>query len=399
MLKGKNILIGVTGSIAAYKAAMLIRLLVKDGASVKVIMTKLAKEFITPLTLATLSKNPIVVEFFNPENGEWNSHVSLGEWADAYLIAPATANSMGKMCSGVADNLLITTYLSARCPVFIAPAMDLDMYNHITTQNNIATLKSHGVEVVEPGSGELASGLIGKGRMAEPEEIVEFLNNYFSKGLELKGKKAMITVGGTIEPIDAVRYIGNHSTGKMGYSIARELVSRGAEVTIIRGSVDSTLINSVVGTNEIKALSAEDMFAKSVELSSDKDIIVMAAAVADYTPSNPSVLKLKKGKQMSVELIQTKDIAATIGANKRSNQLLVGFALESHDGVKYARKKLEDKKLDFIVLNTLADSGAGFGYSTNKVTIIDHKSELDYPLKDKSMVASDIVDEIVARLK
>ncbi len=399
MLKGKNILLGVTGSIAAYKAAMLVRLLVKEGASVRVIMTKLSKEFITPLTLATLSKNPILVEFFNPENGEWNSHVSLGEWADGYLIAPATANSIGKMCTGVADNLLITTYLSARCPVFVAPAMDLDMYNHITTQQNLVTLQKHGVGIIEPNSGELASGLIGKGRMAEPEEIVEYLNNYFSSECDLKGKKAVITAGGTIEKIDAVRYIGNHSTGKMGYAIAEELKRRGADVTIVRGSIDSHLEGSLAGVTEVEALSAEDMYLSATEIAKESDIIVMAAAVADYTPTNPSDIKIKKMDSMSVELVQTKDIAATIGASKRDNQLLVGFALETHSEEEYAKAKLEKKNLDFIVLNSLADSGAGFGCSTNKITIIDRDTQHSFELKDKTLVAKDIVNEIVRRVR
>lgn len=394
MLKGKNILIGVTGSIAAYKTAMLVRLLVKDGANVKVIMTKLAKEFITPLTLATLSKNPILVDFFNPENGEWNSHVSLGEWADAYVIAPATANSIGKMCHGVADNLLITTYLSARCPVFIAPAMDLDMYAHITTTTNLTTLAKHGVNIIEPDSGELASGLIGKGRMAEPEEIERYLIEFFKKKLSLRGKRALITTGGTVEKIDAVRFISNYSTGKMGYAIAEELTARGAEVTIIRASVSDTLIGSVKGASEICAMSASEMYDRALELSPGADIIVMAAAVADYTPQNPSLQKLKKIESCSVELRQTKDIAAAIGSAKRTDQLLVGFALESHSEMEYAKGKLEKKNLDFIVLNSLADKGAGFGHDTNKITIISKKSSTDYPLKSKREVAVDIINEI-----
>lgn len=397
-LKDKNILIGVTGSIAAYKAAMLVRLLVKEGANVKVIMTKLAKEFITPLTLATLSKNPILVDFFNPENGEWNSHVSLGEWADGYLIAPVTANSMGKMCTGVADNLLITTYLSARCPVFIAPAMDLDMYKHITTQNNLATLKSHGVHIIEPESGELASGLVGKGRMAEPEHITEYMINFFNQKKTLQGKKALITTGGTVEKIDAVRFISNYSTGKMGYSIAKELSERGAEVTVVRANVNPSFCGSLLGVKEVEALSAADMCEAVDNLYSENDIIVMAAAVADYTPKNPSELKVKKMESMSVELTQTTDIAAMVGAKKRENQFLVGFALESHSALEYAQSKLEKKNLDFIVLNTLEDEGAGFGHNTNKVTIIDKDGAVPYPLKGKERVAVDIVDNIEKKL-
>lgn len=398
MLKGKHILIGVTGSIAAYKTAMLIRLLVKEGAEVKVVMTKLAKEFITPLTLATVSKNPILVDFFNPENGEWNSHVSLGEWADAYVIAPATANTIGKMCHGIADNLLLTAYLSARCPVFVAPAMDLDMYAHVTTTSNLNTLRNHGVRIVEPTSGELASGLIGKGRMAEPEEIKDFLLEFFKKKVSLKGKKAVVTTGGTVEKIDAVRFISNYSTGKMGYSIAQELVERGAEVTIIRASIDNHLIGSVPAATEIVAMSANEMYLNATTESVNADIIVMAAAVADYTPLNPSDLKIKKLEKCSIELTQTKDIAAAIGSTKRKGQLLVGFALESHSEMEYAKGKLERKNLDFIVLNSLADHGAGFGHDTNKITIIDKISTTDYPLKSKREVAVDIVNEIEKRL-
>lgn len=398
MLRGKHILIGVTGSIAAYKTAMLVRLLVKEGAEVKVIMTKLAKEFITPLTLATLSKNPILVDFFNPENGQWNSHVSLGEWADAYVIAPATANSIGKMCHAVADNLLITTYLSARCPVFIAPAMDLDMYAHITTITNLNTLRSHGVHIIEPGNGELASGLIGKGRMAEPEEITAYMQEFFKKKFSLKGKKAIITTGGTVEKIDAVRYISNYSTGKMGYAVAKELTERGAEVTIIRASVDTNLIGSVNGATEICAMSANEMYQCATKEATGADIIVMAAAVADYTPSNPSSMKIKKMENCSIELTQTKDIVAAIGANKRKGQIVVGFALESHSEMEYAVSKLQRKNLDFIVLNSLADKGAGFGHNTNKITIIDTTTITEFPLKSKSAVAVDIVNEIERRV-
>lgn len=398
MLKGKHILIGVTGSIAAYKTAMLIRLLVKEEAEVKVVMTKLAKEFITPLTLATVSKNPILVDFFNPENGEWNSHVSLGEWADAYVIAPATANTIGKMCHGIADNLLLTAYLSARCPVFVAPAMDLDMYAHISTTTNLNTLRGHGVRIVEPTSGELASGLIGKGRMAEPEEIKDFLLEFFKKKVSLKGKKAVVTTGGTVEKIDAVRFISNYSTGKMGYSIAQELAERGAEVTIIRASIDTNLAGSVPSSTEIVAMSADEMYLSATTESMDADIIVMAAAVADYTPLNPSDLKIKKLEKCSIELTQTKDIAAAIGRAKKKGQLLVGFALESHSEMEYAKGKLERKNLDFIVLNSLADQGAGFGHNTNKITIIDKISTTDYPLKSKREVAVDIVNEIEKRL-
>ena len=393
MLKGKHIILGITGSIAAYKAAMLCRILVKEGAEVRVIMTPLAKQFITPLTMATLSKHPILVEFFNPENGEWNSHVSLGEWADMLLIAPATANTLAKMTTGIADNLLLTTYLSARSKVAVAPAMDLDMYAHITTQNNLQTLRERGVEVIEPGAGELASGLIGKGRMAEPEEIVEQVKAIFAKecNKSLAGKRYIVTAGATIEPIDPVRYITNHSTGKMGYAIAEELAQRGAEVKLISGR---TTLPTPTGVQRIDVLTAEDMYNAAVEAWKDADGGIMCAAVADYTPMNVADRKLKKSDDdMSIALRRTKDIAKELGATKGC-RTLVGFALETDNEEANAEGKLQRKNFDFVVLNSLQDAGAGFRGDTNKVTLIDRDGHEEHPLMSKREVAAIIVDKI-----
>lgn len=392
-LKGKNILLGITGSIAAYKAAVLARLLVREGADVKVVMTKLAKEFITPLTLATLSKNPILVEFFNPENGEWNSHVSLGEWADCYVIAPATANTMAKMAHGIADNLLLTTYLSARCPVVVAPAMDLDMYAHPTTQENIAKLRSLGVAIVEPGEGELASGLMGKGRMAEAEEIVACIaSTVKKKDLTLNGKRVIVTAGATIEAIDPVRYISNHSSGKMGYAIAGELAQRGAEVTLVTGK---TSLPTPPSVRRVDVVSAEDMYRATTSLFAEADCCVMAAAVADYAPTEVGDRKLKKNTgEMTIQLARTKDIAAQLGRDK-GGRILVGFALETDNEEANAEDKLRRKGFDFIVLNSLRDAGAGFGVDTNKITIIESDgSRTPYPLAPKTEVAAAIVDKI-----
>ena len=393
MLNGKHIILGITGSIAAYKAAMLCRLLVKEGAEVRVIMTPLAKQFITPLTMATLSKHTILVEFFNPENGEWNSHVSLGEWADMLLIAPATAKTHAKMTTGIADNLLLTTYLSARSVVAVAPAMDLDMYAHVTTQQNLATLSERGVHIIEPEAGELASGLVGKGRMAEPEEIVEQVKSIFAKAecRSLEGKRYIVTAGATIEPIDPVRYITNHSTGKMGYAIAEELARRGAEVKLISGR---TTLPTPRGVERIDVLSAEDMYNAAVEAWSDADGGVMCAAVADYTPMTVADKKLKKSdNDLSIELKRTKDIAKELGATKGS-RILVGFALETDNEEANAEGKLQRKNLDFVVLNSLRDKGAGFGGDTNKVTLIDSKGSEEHPLMSKRDVAAAIVDKI-----
>ncbi len=372
---------------------MLCRLLVKEGAEVRVIMTPLAKQFITPLTMATLSKHPILVEFFNPENGEWNSHVSLGEWADMLLIAPATANTMAKMTTGIADNLLLTTYLSARSKVAIAPAMDLDMYAHITTQQNLETLASRGVAIIEPGAGELASGLVGKGRMAEPEEIVEQVKAIFAaeSSKSLSGKHYIVTAGATIEPIDPVRYITNHSTGKMGYAIAEELARRGAEVKLISGHTNLPVPK---GVERIDVLTAEDMYNASVKEWAEADGGVMCAAVADYTPKCVADHKLKKSDDdLRIELCRTKDIAKELGANK-GNRTLVGFALETDNEQANAEGKLQRKNLDFVVLNSLRDKGAGFAGDTNKITIIDHAGRQEHPLMSKRDVARVIVDKI-----
>ena len=397
MLQGKHILLGVTGSIAAYKAAVLCRLLKGAGAEVKVIMTQTAKQFITPLTMATLSKNPILVEFFNPENGEWNSHISLGEWADCYLIAPATANTIAKMATGVADNLLLTTYLSARCQTIVAPAMDCDMFAHVTTQTNLTTLRNHGVIIADSPAGELASGLTGKGRMAEPEQILDLVVKTLNteKKKSLQGKHFVVTAGATIEAIDPVRYITNHSTGKMGYAIAGALAARGAEVTLVTGR---TSLQTPQGVKRVDVLSAEQMYNATVEAFDSADGAVMCAAVADYTPATVAEHKIKKGEgDMSIPLVRTKDIAAALGAVKGS-RILVGFALESDAGVESAQSKLTRKNLDFIVLNSLTDSGAGFGVDTNKVTFIDHLGSTSLPLMSKKDVAEAIVDKIEEKL-
>ena len=393
MLQGKHILLGVTGSIAAYKAAVLCRLLKSAGAEVKVIMTATAKQFITPLTMATLSKNPILVEFFNPENGEWNSHISLGEWADCYVIAPATANTIAKMATGVADNLLLTTYLSARCQTIVAPAMDCDMFAHITTQTNLSTLRSHGVVIADSPSGELASGLTGKGRMAEPEQILALIEQTINteKKKSLQGRHFVVTAGATIEPIDPVRYITNHSTGKMGYAIAASLAERGAEVTLVTGR---TNLPTPQGVKRVDILSAAQMYDATVEAFNSADGAIMCAAVADYTPTSVAEHKIKKSDDdMAIPLVRTKDIAAALGAIK-GDRILVGFALESDAGVESAVGKLTRKNLDFIVLNSLTDKGAGFGVDTNKVTFIDHSGSTTLPLMSKADVAERIVDKI-----
>lgn len=389
---------GVTGSIAAYKAATLTRLLVKEGASVKVVMTPLAKEFITPLTMATLSKSPIMVDFYNPENGDWNSHVDLGLWADLYLIAPASANTIGKMAGGIADNLLLTTYLSAKCPVMVAPAMDLDMYKHPVTQRNLKVLQSFGNIIIEPESGELASGLIGKGRMEEPERIVAFIADYFARQEDFKGKKVVVTAGPTYEKIDPVRFIGNYSSGKMGLAIAEEFAGRGAEVVLVCGPVN--LKTSHPAIRRVDVESAAQMYEVTSKEFVNSDVAVLSAAVADFTPKEKADHKIKRGKDdLLLELLPTKDIAAELGRIKTASQLLVGFALETNDEEVNALSKMQRKNLDMIVLNSLNDKGAGFSVDTNKVTILDKAGDKTvYELKTKVEVAKDIVDQIAFRL-
>lgn len=398
MLTGKKIILGVTGSIAAYKAAILTRLLVKSGAQVKIILTADAKEFITPLTLATLSKNPVYTEFTVDETGEWNNHVELGLWADAMVIAPTTANTMAKMANGLCDNLLLATYLSARCPVFFAPAMDLDMYQHPSTQANIATLISYGNHIINPNDGELASGLSGVGRLAEPEEIVEVLNKHFSNNLPLKGKKALVSAGPTYENIDPVRFIGNHSSGKMGYAIAHRLAALGAEVTLVSGPSHQTVNNTAI--KKVAVTSAKQMFDACTNVAPYQDIIVMAAAVADYTPVEVAAEKIKKvGGEMNITLTKTADILKELGKNKTAKQVLVGFALETNNELEHARQKLENKNLDFIVLNSMNDKGAGFGVDTNKITLLDKTGKQEeFNLKTKQEVAIDIVNKIISLL-
>lgn len=398
-LKGKNILLGVTGGIAAYKAAILVRLLVKEGAQVRVVMTKLAKEFITPLTLATLSKNPILVDFFDPEDGRWNSHVDIGLWADLYVIAPATANSMGKMANAIADNLLITTYLSARCPVMLAPTMDLDMYQHPANLKNIETLKSYGNIIVEPESGELASGLVGKGRMAEPEVITARIIEHFSSKKKLKSKKILVTAGPTYEPIDPVRFIGNFSSGKMGYAIAEELANQGAEVLLISGPTHLKTSNSLIAKIDIQT--AQEMYEAAVMHFPACDAAIMSAAVADFKPATMAKEKVKRGKEnMQINLTPNKDIAAELGKMKNDKQVLVGFALETNNEIKNAQKKIQNKNLDFIVLNSLQEKGAGFGVDTNKISIIDRSGNAkNFELKSKKEVAVDIVDELITKIE
>ena len=394
MLKGKHILLGVTGSIAAYKAATLIRLLTKEGAEVQVVMTAAAKHFITPLTVATLSKRPVLVEFYNPENGNWNNHVSLGEWADCYLIAPVTANTMSKMAHGIADNLLLTAYLSARCPVIVAPAMDVEMYNHPANVRNMALLKERGVAVIDPSSGSLASGLEGKGRMEEPEKIVQFLQHSISKKKKLSGVNVLVTAGPTYEAIDPVRFIGNHSSGKMGYALAEEFAARGAAVTLISGPVALNAQHPHIKT--IPVVSAAQMHAAATAQFKTAHIAVLCAAVADFTPQHPAGEKIKRGKApLQLQLQPTVDIAAELGRQKTKEQILVGFALETDRELSNAQKKMTAKNFDMIVLNSLNDAGAGFGCDTNKVTLLYRNgTRQNSGLKHKSCIAADIIDAI-----
>jgi len=400
-LQGKHILLGVTGSIAAYKSATLVRLLVKEGAEVRVVMTPLAKQFITPLTMATLTKYPVFIDFFNPENGAWNSHVSLGLWADLFLVAPATANTLAKMSLGIADNLLLTTYLSCRCPVWVAPAMDLDMFSHPATVGHLENLRQRGHRVIEPSSGELASGLEGKGRMEEPEHIAEEVKTFFEKKNRycsespLKGKTILVTAGPTYENIDPVRFIGNHSSGKMGYAIARTLAQRGARVVLVSGPVELSLPHPSIERMDVT--SAGEMYEACVKQFEQCDMAIMAAAVADYTPVSPLETKMKREgtSEHSLLLKPTRDIAAELGKRKQNHQVLAGFALETDHEEANALRKLQSKNLDFIVLNSLQDSGAGFRVDTNRITILDAGGKvLRFELKPKDEVAKDIADKL-----
>ncbi|WP_438871888.1 bifunctional phosphopantothenoylcysteine decarboxylase/phosphopantothenate--cysteine ligase CoaBC [Paramuribaculum intestinale] len=397
MLKGKHIILGITGGIAAYKSVSLLRLFVKAGAEVQVVITPAGKEFITPVTLSALSGRPVISEFFTANTGQWNSHVDIGLWADAMVIAPATASTIAKMACGVADNMLVTTYLSAKAPVFVAPAMDLDMMAHPTTQRNIGLLRSYGNHIIDSRAGELASHLVGKGRMAEPEEILEAVDAFFDASASMKGLKVMITAGPTYEKIDPVRFIGNYSSGKMGYAIADEAARRGAEVTVVSGPV--SVVPSEPGVRVIKVESAREMMEAAEREFAGVDVAVMAAAVADYAPVEPALSKIKRegGEPPVIRLVKNPDIAAALGERKRPGQTLVGFALETDHEMDNAADKMKRKHLDMIVLNSLRDKGAGFGTDTNLVTILsaDGRSTR-YDLKSKREVACDILDQICA---
>ncbi len=394
-LNGKKIIIGVSGSIAAYKSALLIRLLIKNGCEVQVIMTDAAHEFITALTLATLSKKPVLTAFNNKDDGTWNNHVKLGLWADAFIIAPATARTISKCSTGNCDDLLTATYLSARCPVFIAPAMDLDMYHHGSTVRNTQTLLDFGNIIIRSEYGELASGLTGDGRMAEPETIVSALVKHFSRAPVAVSKKVLITAGPTVEAIDPVRFISNRSSGKMGYAIARAFSNAGADVTLISGPTDLHVQDDSIKV--VKVESAQEMLDETRAYFMESDLVIYAAAVADYTPKHISNQKIKKqGSEMQLELTKTIDIAATLGKEKKSDQLMIGFALETENEMEYAIAKLERKNLDYIILNSLNDPGAGFAHDTNKITVIDkNKEAIRFPLKSKDEVAQDIVSIVL----
>ena len=395
-LQGKKIVLGITGSIAAYKAAVLIRLLIKKGAEVQVVITPAGKEFITPITLSALTSKPVISEFFAQRDGSWHSHVALGQWADAMLVAPATASSIGKMAHGIADNMLITTYLSMKAPVFVAPAMDLDMFAHPSTTENLNTLRSYGNHIIEPAEGELASHLVGKGRMEEPENIVAYLERYFAQRDELAGKKIVITAGPTYEKIDPVRFIGNYSSGKMGFALAEECAARGAEVTLVAGPVQMKTSHPAI--HRIDVESCAEMYEATTTAFTEAHAAILCAAVADFTPETTADTKIKReGDDLVLRLKPTHDIAAALGRMKQPHQRLVGFALETHDETAHAQDKLRRKQLDFIVLNSLGDAGAGFRHDTNKVTIISASHAEEYPLKSKAEVAKDIVDELVRR--
>jgi len=398
MLKGKHIVIGITGGIAAYKIPYLIRLLVREGALVRVIMTSTARDFVTPLTLATLSQQDVIFSPFNHDTGAWNSHVELGQWADLMLFAPTTANTLGKMAHGVADNFLVTAYLSARCQVMIAPSMDLDMYQHPTTQKNLEILRGFGNIIIDAQVGELASGLSGPGRMEEPENILQIIDGFFFQRQELNGKRILVTAGPTYERIDPVRFIGNHSSGQMGFSLAEEAASRGGEVVLITGPV--SLHTDHPAIRQVDVNTAAEMRQACLDQIGDMDILIMTAAVADYTLENPSSEKLKKKpNKLTVTLSPTPDILKELGENKKPGQCFVGFALETEDGLANATNKLKNKSLDLIVLNSLKEPGAGFGVTTNKVTIISSSGPtITGELKPKREVASDIVDAILVSL-
>lgn len=399
MIEGKHIILGICGGIAAYKSVYLLRLLIKAGAEVQVVITPSGKEFITPVTLSSLSGKPVISEFFTANTGSWNSHVDLGLWADAMIIAPATASTIGKMANGVADNMLVTTYLSAKCPVFVAPAMDLDMFAHPSTKRNLELLKSYGNHIIEPASGELASHLVGKGRMEEPENIVKAIEEYFSTSDDLNGVRVLITAGPTYERIDPVRFIGNYSSGKMGFALAEECARRGAKVTLITGPVALKCENKNIYRIDVE--SAKEMLAEVEKAYVDSKVAIMCAAVADYCVENRAESKIKReGNDVPViKLQKNPDIAATIGAKKEKGQILVGFALETDNELSNAKAKILKKNLDFIVLNSLRDKDAGFGTDTNKITIIDSAgAEKVYGLKSKAEVAKDIIDEIAERI-
>ena len=393
-LCGKHIVLGITGSIAAYKACTLIRLLIKAGAEVQVVITPAGKEFITPVTLSALTSKPVISEFFAQRDGSWHSHVDLGLWADAMIVAPATASTIGKMANGVADNMLITTYLSMKAPVFVAPAMDLDMFAHPSTQHNLSTLRSYGNIIIEPAEGELASHLVGKGRMEEPEQIFRVLEDYFNAGQPLAGKTVLITAGPTYEKIDPVRFIGNYSSGKMGYAIARECAERGANVELISGPTHLCISHPLINVTNVE--SAEEMYRHATEKFPSCDAAILSAAVADFTPDTKADSKIKREKgEQTLVLKPTHDIAAALGQMKAATQKLVGFALETDNEQTNAEHKLEKKNLDFIVLNSLRDKGAGFNYDTNKVSIISRSGQVKvFPLKSKTEVAADIVTEL-----
>jgi len=394
MLKGKKIIVGITAGIAAYKIPLLVRLFKKEGAEVQVIMTPFAKEFVTPLTLSVVSEHPVLSDYYVKEDGKWNSHVNLGLWADAMIIAPLTANSMAKMAAGIADNFLLTTVLATRCPLFFAPSMDLDMFQHPSVTANIKKLQSFGYHYIEPAEGELASGLKGKGRMKEPEELLKVLINYFSEEQTFKGKKVMVSAGPTHEPIDPVRFIGNNSSGKMGWNIAKAFAKKGAAVELILGAVD--MDTQFHGIHTTRVRTAAEMDAACQKIFPETDIAVMAAAVADFTPAQPAPEKIKKNNGPEViHLKPTNDILATLGKMKKKGQLLIGFALETENELANAREKLQKKNLDMIVLNSLKDIGAGFGTDTNKITLLTLSDEPQiYALKPKEAVAEDILTAI-----